>query len=55
MPLDDVYAYAWLNVAQASGQSANGVLEIMSSSMSPARKLQAAALTKTLMKQCGVE
>jgi hypothetical protein len=55
VPLDDVYAYAWLNVAQASGQSANGVLEIMSSSMSPARKLQAAALTKTLMKQCGVE
>lgn len=55
VPLDDVYAYAWLSVAKASGQSTNGVLEIMASSMSPARKLQAAALTKTLMKKCGLE
>lgn len=55
VPLDDVYAFAWLSVARASGQSANGVLEIMASSMSPARKLQAAALTKALMKKCGLE
>ncbi len=55
VPLDDVYAYAWLSVARASGQPSNGVLEIMASSMSPARKLQAAALTETLMKKCGVE
>lgn len=55
VPLDDVYAYAWLSVASASGQSTNGVLEIMASSMSPARKLQAAALTKLLMKKCGME
>lgn len=55
VPLDDVYAFAWLSVAQAGGQSTNGVLEIMASSMSPARKLQAAALTKLLMKKCGME
>ncbi len=55
VPLDDVYAFAWLSVAHAGGQSTNGVLEIMASSMSPARKLQAAALTKMLMNKCGME
>lgn len=55
VPLDDVYAFAWLSVAQAGGQSTDGVLEIMESSMSPERKRQAAALTKTLMKKCGME
>lgn len=54
VPLDDVYAYAWLSVARANGQSTDGVLEIMASSMSPARKLQAAALIETLMKRCGM-
>ncbi|HSS63457.1 MAG TPA: tetratricopeptide repeat protein [Gammaproteobacteria bacterium] len=55
VPLDDVYAFAWLSVARAGGHSTGGVLEIMASGMSPARKLQAAALTKTLMKKCGME
>lgn len=55
VPLDDVYAFAWLSVAEASGQSSNGVLEIMAGGMSPARKLQAAALAKVLMKKCGLE
>jgi len=55
VPLDCVYAFAWLSVAQAGGQSTNGVLEIIASSMSPGRKSQAAALTKTLMKKCGME
>ena len=55
VPLDDVYAYAWLSVAEAGGQSSNGVLEIMASSMSPARKLQAATLTRSLKKKCGLE
>ncbi len=55
VPLDDVYAYAWLSVARASGQSTNGVIELMASSMSPARKLQATALTDTLMRKCGLK
>ncbi len=55
VPLDDVYAYAWLSVAQASGQSSNDVLEMMEGGMSEARKLQAVSLTKKLMKRCGLE
>jgi len=54
VPLDDVYACAWLSVADASGQSTNGVLEIMASGMSQERRAQAEALRKDLFAKCGL-
>ena len=54
VPIDDIYAYAWLSVAAASGQSANGVLEIMASGMSQGRRAQAEALRKELFAKCGL-